>query len=72
MRCVVRGALDLGEGGWKGMSYRMASTRLNWRAFFRSGCRKCERFFLDFFEAVFWSLRRYLRALADWTAVRDC
>ena len=50
----------------------MASTRLNCCAFFRSGSRKCERFFFVFLDAEAWSLRRYLRALADWAAVRDC
>jgi hypothetical protein len=44
--------------------YRMASTKLNCIACFKSGWRKWERDFFFFCEAG-WSLRRYLRALAD-------
>lgn len=55
-------------------TYRIASTRLNCIAFFRSGWRKCVRAFFFFLleEVEPWSFLRYLRALADWVAARAC
>lgn len=58
-------------GIWKkaGKAHRIASTKGNWMAFFRSGVSNVDFAFFRFRDAGR-SLRLYFAALADWTAVR--